>query len=112
MVKMSSRMSLAMKDHIMGEIYQYLQEDEDVNAVDDKIDDTLILWAARHGYIELVDYLIIHGANIEVIDMQGYTPLLASISGYHYEVFELLLESGANPNHKSFKGRSVTPFPV
>ncbi|AFY74930.1 hypothetical protein Syn7502_03024 [Synechococcus sp. PCC 7502] len=113
MFKMSLRMRLAIKDHIIGEIYQYLQEGEDINAVDDKIDYTLILWAARHGYIELVDYLIKHKANIEVTSMEGGTALLNAIIGYHYEEFKLLLESGANPNHKSFKvGYGVKPTPT
>jgi ankyrin repeat protein len=108
MSKMSRRMSLAMRDHIIGEIFQYLQEGEDVNAINDKDDDILILWAARHGYTDLINFLVNSGANIEVIDsFEGYTPLLVSILCSNYETFELLLKAGANPNHKTFKGSSA-----
>ncbi|KAF8541975.1 hypothetical protein BDD12DRAFT_775371, partial [Trichophaea hybrida] len=57
---------------------------------------TLLSYVSRFGYLELVKYLLVNGADISAADEYGSTPLhLASRYG-HEAVAWLLLDKGAN----------------
>lgn len=57
--------------------------------------------AAIKGMVDLVEYLIENGADVNQTNNQGGTALqLAAFHG-HYEIVKLLLSKGANPNIKS-----------
>ncbi|KAL8850206.1 MAG: hypothetical protein Q9221_004805 [Calogaya cf. arnoldii] len=60
--------------------------------------------ACRRGYLKLCQEMIRDGANINARDRFDYSPLiLASLCG-HYEVVQLLLESGALCERDTFQG--------
>ena len=59
---------------------------------------TALIWAARNGRTEVVNFLLDHGVNINAITKDGFTALVHAISKQHTETAHLLLESGANPN--------------
>ena len=54
--------------------------------------------ACRRGHIEIVEYLVEHGANVNVSDNDGITPLHDACRGGHKEIVEYLVEHGANVN--------------
>ncbi|CAH8550269.1 unnamed protein product [Schistosoma rodhaini] len=56
---------------------------------------TLIHYAADYGQKEICDYLIRNGADINVNDGFGVTPLLAAIYEGHIDCVSLLLNNGA-----------------
>ncbi|CAH8520026.1 unnamed protein product [Schistosoma mattheei] len=56
---------------------------------------TLIHYAADYGQKEICDYLIRNGADINVNDSFGVTPLLAAIYEGHIDCVSLLLNNGA-----------------
>jgi ankyrin repeat protein len=59
---------------------------------------TALLLAARQGAIDGVRALVEAGANLDLADPQGTTPLMSAIVNRHNDVAELILESGADPN--------------
>ncbi|CAH8565717.1 unnamed protein product [Schistosoma rodhaini] len=59
---------------------------------------TLIHYAADYGQKEICDYLIRNGADINVNDGFGVTPLLAAIYEGHIDCVSLLLNNGIFPS--------------
>jgi len=98
----------AVKDHGVGalhlaaggknvEVCEFLVEDVrvDVDAVD--ICRTPLVWAitCKGGLVNIVRYLLDHGANPNNVDKTGFTPLHEAAEIGHCEVVELLLSRGA-----------------
>ncbi|XP_078346596.1 myotrophin-like [Oculina patagonica] len=63
-------------------------------------------FAADYGQKEVIEYLLSKGANINLPDRHGITPLLASIFESKTACVQLLLEKGANKNLKAPDGSS------
>jgi ankyrin repeat protein len=59
---------------------------------------TALLVAARQGAFDGVKALIDAGANLDLADPVGTTPLIMAIVNRHNDDAELLLENGADPN--------------
>jgi ankyrin repeat protein len=51
--------------------------------------------AAVHGYFDIVQLLLDHGANVHVQNKGGWTPLLEAMSRGHIDVVQLLFKHGA-----------------
>ncbi|KIW27280.1 uncharacterized protein PV07_07034 [Cladophialophora immunda] len=78
-----------------------LKED---NPLDFSVNFQRLCDACRRGDLKLCQEMIQEGANINAKDQYDYTPLiLASLCG-HYEVVQLLLESGALCERDTFQG--------
>ncbi|XP_047043694.1 serine/threonine-protein phosphatase 6 regulatory ankyrin repeat subunit B-like [Lolium rigidum] len=99
----------AVKDHGAGalhlaagnkqaEVCEYLVEDVrvDVDALD-ICGRTPLVWAitCKDGHVDIVSYLLDHGANPDNVDKTGFTPLHEAAKKGHCEVVELLLSRGA-----------------
>ncbi|KAK3611879.1 hypothetical protein CHS0354_021315 [Potamilus streckersoni] len=65
-----------------------------------------IHYAADYGQTEVIRCLIDHGAQIDVKDKHGITPILAAVWEGHTESVKLLLEKGAKKNGKAPDGSS------
>jgi NF-kappa-B inhibitor-like protein 2 len=65
--------------------------------------------AANFGFVEGVQFLLDHGANINeqgklsAMECQGVTPLIDSCTNGHLTVIELLLDRGAKVELKTTK---------
>ncbi|KAF6031868.1 hypothetical protein EB796_009770 [Bugula neritina] len=55
-------------------------------------------FAADYGQLEVLEYLISQGADINAEDKYGITPLLSAIYEGHEKCVALLLEKGADKN--------------
>ena len=60
--------------------------------------DLRLLEATADGLEGIVDSCLQYGANIEVRNMEGATPLISAAVRGHYKVVEKLLDKGASPN--------------
>jgi len=73
--------------------------DKDPNyIIDNWIGDTLLITVARYGTLEMAEYLLDMGADIEITNQDLETPILAASYNGNYEIVEFLLENGANPD--------------
>jgi len=61
-------------------------------------DDTPLIVAARVGYLEAAEQLLLRKAKVDLANRKGETPLIAAVQQRRREVVELLLEYGANPD--------------
>jgi ankyrin repeat protein len=76
----------------------------DVNLGNDNEFETALFNAANNGQVGPVKRLLAAGANVELADIEGFTPLyLASYEGYA-EVVRLLLAAGAKTDTRNGKG--------
>lgn len=71
---------------------------EGVNTILPKGSWTALMYAARQGSAEAVKALADAGANVNLADPDGSTPLLLAIENGHYDTAALLVERGADPN--------------
>lgn len=74
----------------------------------DSDDRTPLAISCSNNRIECARVLITYGANVNVTDKNGNTPLLESLNQYlgvNYDLIKLLLDSGANPNHMNNFGQ-------
>lgn len=69
----------------------------EIDAVNGKIGPALTS-ASYGGHKEIVEFLLNTGANINVRDDKGTTPLMNAVIGEKVEIVKLLLERGADPN--------------
>jgi ankyrin repeat protein len=72
------------------------------------MDYTPLHYAAKHGHVDVAEWLIEKGADVNAKDKNGETPLhLAACDGF-IEVARLLLNHGADVNAEDLEG--VTPL--
>lgn len=70
-----------------------------VNATTDNAAHSVLMFAAMGGDAEILDLLIVAGAEVDYRDMTGATPLMYAASGGHVKAVELLIGKGANVNN-------------
>src|SRR5439155_26133022 len=68
---------------------------------------TALHWAANHGSKEMAESLIAHGANVNLKQQNGETALhwAVRMGKRGFEVVELLLSKGADPNVRNNDGQ-------
>ena len=71
---------------------------------------TAMLFAVREGCMDCVKALVERGAekgaNIDLADPEGVTPLISAIFNAHFDVAKYLIEQGADINHWDWWGRT------
>jgi len=67
---------------------------------------TALLYAARGGCQGCVEALLKGGADIDMPNPDGMTPMMMAIDNSHYEVAKYLLDHGANPHTWDWWGRT------
>jgi ankyrin repeat protein len=82
----------------------------DINQPGTYKDRTALMMAAKKGHIHVVKYLVDHGADVQLADEEGETPLLMAIMSPHEQhrsaIITYLLEHGADVNHADDSGRT------
>lgn len=59
----------------------------------------LIHWAVMGNCLSCISILLKEGHNVNLANVRGETPLVFAVGAGDFEATELLLKSGANPNH-------------
>jgi ankyrin repeat protein len=86
--------TVAVRGHNLAEVQSALEKEKDIDIID--FDGrTALGHAAAEGQIDIVRFLIDHGANINSQDNFGYTPLHFTCQNQHVEITRLLLGKGA-----------------
>lgn len=67
---------------------------------------TPLLYAARHGFTDIVDLLLQRGADIHLSDANDISPLLMAVENNQVETAKLLIVQGADLNQQDWYGRS------
>ena len=63
-------------------------------------DNKIFIQAAGSGHLNIVQYFVEHGANLNLADNYG-TPLIVAIGSNHMEIVQYLVEHGADVNLQS-----------
>lgn len=84
------------------DVLKYLIEEKGANPnICDRTRNTPLWTSSFHGKLELVQYLLENGAQIDRPNMGGETPLLAASAGGKLDVVMLLVEKGADVNRSN-----------
>lgn len=62
----------------------------------DKLGYTMLHYAASHGHIDLIKFLVEKGGDINALDLTSWTPLHLAAIADNYKTCKILLELGAN----------------
>ncbi|MBS7332978.1 MAG: ankyrin repeat domain-containing protein [Weeksellaceae bacterium] len=85
--------------------------DQEGNSVDKKTHHSRIYlqWAAAAGNLELVNYLLAKGSDVNYIDSHGDDVITyaASVGNSNLDVYDALIKAGANPKIKSESGSNL-----
>ncbi|MCX7045654.1 MAG: ankyrin repeat domain-containing protein [Candidatus Sumerlaeota bacterium] len=76
----------------------------DVNARGIQFGERPLHWAAGQGHLEIVDFLLDHGADINATDKDGIVPLQVAVGKNQIAIVRRLVERKANLNHKCSDG--------
>ncbi|MBG15988.1 MAG: hypothetical protein CL853_06525 [Crocinitomicaceae bacterium] len=83
------------------------------NEVNKKTHDgrTYIFWAAYKNNVDLMNYLIEKGANLDIIDSHGYSLMnfSATTGQLNFKIYDICLEQGADINNQ-FNNDGANPF--
>ena len=100
----------AMNFGRINEMKRLLAEGVDVDTKS-KFGITPIYQAAFFGKTEVVQLLLLNGANVNIKDTRkGWTPLHCAIAEGHSKIIELLVDNGADLNANNKIGRTPLDF--
>lgn len=83
----------------------------DVNAIDNK-ERTPLLIASQYGYIDAIDALINAGANADIRNKKGHSPIYEAIKSNKYNAFSILKKHTSNINQIDSNGNSLITLAI
>jgi len=86
------------------ELKGLLDSGVDVNLKRPGDQSTALIIAAGKGRLEVVNLLLTRGADVNLSNRNGWTPLMAAVSSGNRVIASHLLEKGADPNSKHTYG--------
>jgi ankyrin repeat protein len=107
--KLYSKMYSNFKDKAFDLIKLLLERGIDINNSESKNEFSFLLFACNIDRLDIIDYLIKKGANIEITGYEMYTPLKYACKEGKLQLVKFLVENGADVNGKSdYIGRPIT----
>lgn len=97
---------------LIDQIQNELGIEIDVNQTLDKSGQTPLMISCREGYPDIVDFLILNGANVNLARRDGTTPLITVAENSIMDkddqltIVDKLITSGANINHQDEYGKT------
>ncbi len=86
-----------------------LQQKANPNIRDNKNVTPLVL-ASQLGFIDGADALIAAGAQVDIPNSTGETPLIAAVHKRDFQIMRLLLKAGADPDRTDNSGRTARDY--
>jgi len=90
-----------------GAVAMILRNPETIVDFQNSLGFSALGWACPRGHVAIAEMLLDAGANIEIIDYTGGTPLISACSEMQLDVMTLLLERGANVSATNIRGETV-----
>jgi len=90
----------------LTKVKAFINDGVDVNTTKGMLKGTALHSAAAGGRIEVVEFLIRKGSDLDAQNGPGQTPSHMAAGGGHLDVLQLLLKSGADINTKDRNGRT------
>ena len=72
-----------------------------------KTNDSTLHWACSFGHVDVAKVLISHGFDVNIVNADGQTSLHIAAKNLNYELVELLLLEGANPDFSDISGKTA-----
>ena len=94
----------AAKSGNLEQVILLVEQGVDKNQVGGKFGDTASSAAAENNCLAVVQYLVEQGADTEIADVMGWTPLIDASRHGHLEVAKCLLEHGAHTDKATEHG--------
>ena len=92
-------------------VKRLIEQDMDINAKEDFIGNTALMYAAGNGYTEIAETLIDNGADVDAVDYSEWdTALMYAVVNGHTEAAKMLLDKGADINAISYRGRTALMY--
>src|SRR5688572_10473022 len=88
----------AAKDGDLEAVTQLIKDGIDVNTLDDLLLESPLMMAAKFNHIEIVEILLMAGAELEISSLYNYTALMIAAKYGHTEVIRLLANYNAKVN--------------
>lgn len=92
----------------VGELKSLLQKGASLAANNDG--NTALFFAAQHGRMDAVVFLLQKGIPLDVKNRIGSTPLMGAAGGGHKEVARLLYDLGSDPYARNLTGSSAASY--
>ena len=99
-----------MRDVNADSLFSALAQLNDLETVD-RDGRTVLIHAAFCGRMDVVQFLLSRGANVNASDYNGYTALLAAVQEQNIPMVEYLLSAGADIHAQTAHGNSVLMIP-
>lgn len=97
-------------DQSVADVKRILDSGIDINSCDDPGRETALMVAAGGGNIEVVKYLVEHGANINQMSSEGSTAIMPAILKGQTDVIRYLISKKADTNYKTTAGYRFSPL--
>ena len=98
----------AVRSGDLRAVKEQLADGVDINAGDTEFGVTALSWAALLDNVEIANFLIEKGADVNAKSRDGSTPLHSAAFLGHTEIAELLIQKGANVDPRNY--RDETPL--
>lgn len=73
-------------------------------------DNTPLILAAMYRHLEIVNFLVFIGANINAMNVFQRTPLIQASMRNNYDIVENLISVGADKNVVDYRGQTAANF--
>jgi ankyrin repeat protein len=105
---------VAVKEDRFEIISNLAEKGADVNARStSKMGSAVLCFATEVGDLKVIQFLLDHGADIEIQNKDGTTPLYNAVTKKNLDVARLFLSKGADPNkfaYRNERGEVLTPL--
>lgn len=91
---------------------QALSNGADIEAKDHSQKATALAWASYRGRVNIVEYLLKNGANVNSIEANGMTPLHNAATKGHAQVADMLLKAGAKKDIPDYYGMLASDYAI
>lgn len=92
---------------LAADVKAFLDRDPNQLGANDRFRNVPLCWAAKHGRVRVVEFLLSRNSPIACKDHDGRTPLLVAASKGHADVVQRLLAAGASANAWDYRGATA-----
>ena len=75
--------------------------------ITDAFGNTALMKASEKGHVEIAEYLINNGSDINFQNKEGITPLMVAAEKNNFYVFKMLLDKNADASKSDYTGRTI-----